>query len=318
MTQSLEVLNRQMGSMESIHSVVHTMKTLSVLNSAPYEQAARAIEDYHQTVLDGLHAFLSATGALDIEAPTDQLRIVVVFGSDHGLCGNYNEVIAAHVAENLATTLPGKTRILCVGAQMADALADRHLQVHEVFLPAASVDGLGRLANLLTRHLDEARQSAGVNDVAVDLAYFARADVRGQMPQITPLLPLDAALLQELRAKPWHSRSLPGYAMPAGDLFRSLVRAHVFASLVRAAAEAMVTENAARMALMQQAEQSVEDRLDALKSNANALRQSGITTELLDVIIGFEALKGRHRTSGRDAEDKETRHQKRTERKKTP
>lgn len=60
----------------------------------------------------------------------------------------------------------------------------------------------------------------------------------------------------------------------------------------------MVTENAARLARMQQAEQSVEDRLDALRSEANALRQDGITTELLDVIIGFEALKGRSRQPG--------------------
>jgi F-type H+-transporting ATPase subunit gamma len=79
--------------------------------------------------------------------------------------------------------------------------------------------------------------------------------------------------------------------MPPEDLFISLIRGHLFASLFRAAAEALVTENAARLALMQQAEQSVDDRLDALKSDTRALRQSAITTELLDVIIGFEALK---------------------------
>ncbi|RBW41287.1 hypothetical protein DS901_17355 [Loktanella sp. D2R18] len=42
---------------------------------------------------------------------------------------------------------------------------------------------------------------------------------------------------------------------------------------------------------MQQAEQSVDDRLGALKSDTRAMRQSEITNELLDVIIGFEALK---------------------------
>jgi len=55
----------------------------------------------------------------------------------------------------------------------------------------------------------------------------------------------------------------------------------------------------ARLALIQQAEQSVDDKLDALKSDARALRQSEITTELLDVIIGYEALKN-DRRSGRD------------------
>lgn len=87
--------------------------------------------------------------------------------------------------------------------------------------------------------------------------------------------------------------------MQPRDLFLSLIRGHLFASLFRAAAEALVTENAARLALMQQAEQSVDDKLDTLKSDTRALRQSEITTELLDVIIGFEALKN-DRRSGRD------------------
>jgi len=295
MVETLEALTRQMGSMESIHSVVHTMKTLSVINSAPYEQAARAIETYHETVLDGLHAFLSATRSLDVPMTPPQSRIIIVFGSDHGLCGNYNEVIADHVATSHCAQHNHHTKILCVGAQMADALSDRALDIEKVFLPPASVDGLGRLANLLTRHLDEMRQSDGLNEIGVDLAFFARGPAHKDAPRVVPLLPLDTALLNGLRAKPWQSRSLPSYAMPPSDLFRSLLRAHVFASLVRAAAEAMVTENAARLALMQQAEQSVEDRLDTLKSDANALRQSGITTELLDVIIGFEALKRRRR-----------------------
>jgi F-type H+-transporting ATPase subunit gamma len=84
--------------------------------------------------------------------------------------------------------------------------------------------------------------------------------------------------------------------METNDLFAVLLRAHLFASLFRAAAEALVTENAARLALMQQAEHSVDDRLEGLKSDTRALRQSEITTELLDVIVGFEALRQNRRS----------------------
>ena len=71
----------------------------------------------------------------------------------------------------------------------------------------------------------------------------------------------------------------------------ALLRNHLFATLFRAIAEALLTENAARLALMQQAERSVDDRLDDLESETRAVRQDEITTELLDVIIGFEALR---------------------------
>ncbi|MGJ8596161.1 F0F1 ATP synthase subunit gamma [Sulfitobacter sp.] len=297
MAQSLEVLSRRTASMQGIRSIVHTMKTLSVINSAPYEHAARSIEAYHETVLMGLHAFFSQTGTLNTSALTAKTKVVIVFGSDHGLCGSYNETLAIHVAEQLFDTTE-EVVILCVGAQMADALRDQHLVPETIFFPPASVDGIGRLANLLTRHLDDMRGTQGMDNMAVSLAYFARDGERGQRPEVITLLPLDPDLVRELQEKPWASRSLPSFSMSPPALLKALIHSHLFASMFRAAAEALVTENAARLALMSQAEQSVDDRLEALTSETRAVRQSEITTEILDVIIGFEALKKKSRHSG--------------------
>ncbi|OAN76417.1 ATPase [Jannaschia sp. EhC01] len=289
MAQTLETLARRSTSMRGIRSVVHTMKTLSVINSAPYEQAAKAIEIYHASVLEGFHAFLTHFGPLDLPSATGTPQILIVFGSDHGLCGNYNEALAAHVAEQTETDT-----VLCVGAQMADALADCGIAAKQTFFPAASVDGIGRLSNLLTRKLEAIRADAPPpHDISVSLAYVARDGAQGQRPVTTSLLPIDKELMAGLAAKPWVSRSLPAFAMPADDLFRALVRSHLFATVFRAIAEALLTENAARLALMQQAERSVDDRIEALGSEMRAVRQDEITTELLDVIIGFEALKKR-------------------------
>lgn len=303
MTQTLEALSRRTTSMQGIRSVVHTMKTLSVINSAPYEHAARAVEAYHLTVLQGLHAFLSQTGPIDVERPDTTTQIIVAFGSDHGLCGNYNDALAAHVRQQIASDSGNPPRILCVGAQMANALADQDLKAEKVLFPPASVDGIGRLANLLTATLDGIRADSARHKISVCLANFVRSDGSSQSPQIAPLLPLDPVLVAELVTKPWPSRSLPYFSMPSEHLFSALIREHLFASLFRASAEALVTENAARLALMQQAEQSVDDRLEALKSDTRALRQTEITTELLDVIIGFEALRKDHRRARTGKED---------------
>lgn len=83
--------------------------------------------------------------------------------------------------------------------------------------------------------------------------------------------------------------------MPAPGLLAALIRSYLFAELFRAAAEALVTENAARLARMSQAERSVEDRLEELAGELRTVRQSEITAEVLDVIIGFEALKDRRK-----------------------
>jgi F-type H+-transporting ATPase subunit gamma len=291
MAQTLDTLVRRTASIQGIRSVVHTMKTLSVINAAPYEHAALAIEAYHQTVLDGLHAFLSGTDPMDAASPDIAKRVLVVFGSDHGLCGNYNEAIAAHVRQHVDKDPGDATTVLCIGAQMADALQDQGFDVEKTFFPAASVDGLERLANLLTERLGQISHASHPREIAVSLAYSARGEADVPTLRIAALLPLDPSLMHDLRTRPWDSRSLPFYSMPPDDLFRALIRSHLFASMFRAAAEAMVTENAARLALMQQAEQSVDDRLEELKSDTRLVRQTEITTELLDVIIGFEALK---------------------------
>jgi F-type H+-transporting ATPase subunit gamma len=291
MTQTLETLSRRTKSMKGIRSVVHTMKTLSVINSAPYDHAAKSIGVYHDTVLDGLHAFVTHYGPVETSTPDIGQQVLIVFGSDHGLCGNYNEALASHVAAHIDVNPVAPLTVLCVGAQMADALSDQGIPVGDTLFPAASVDGIGRLANTLAQRLETIRHDAHPRDMAVSLAYVARDDAHGQQPVIGALLPLDAGLMAELHSKPWVSRSLPTFTMPPDDLFTALVRSHLFASLFRAIAEALMTENAARLALMQQAEQSVDDKLEELMSETRGMRQNEITTELLDVIIGFEALR---------------------------
>ena len=177
MAQTLETLTRRTSSMRGIRSVVHTMKTLSVLNAAPYERAAQAIEAYHESVRTGLHAFVLRFGLLGSVGPavaSAGTRVMIVFGSDHGLCGNYNEALAQHVAARCFTGPGPETMVLCIGAQMADARADARISVDSTLFPAALVDGNGRPANLLTQRLDAIRSAHARAEISVTLAYVAR------------------------------------------------------------------------------------------------------------------------------------------------
>lgn len=293
MAQTLEVLTRRTETMRSIRGIVRTMKTMSVINAHPYELAADNIAAYRATVVKGLHAFVQQHGPLAFDASRATEHAVVVFGSDHGLCGNYNEVIADTVARH-AAGMDG-TRIICVGARMQDALADHGLVPEITLLTPTTPDGLGRLAGTLVTHLDTIRRGGAHTSLTVDLAFSERSAHGLQAPVMQPLLPLDAELMLSLAERPWRSRSLPHSTLPPPTLLAALIRGYLFASLSRTAAEALVTENAARLLRMQQAEQSVADRLEELTGQTRAVRQDEITTELLDVIIGFEALKEREK-----------------------
>lgn len=297
MAQTLEILTRKTDTLKSIRSIVHTMKTLSAINALPYEQAARSIGAYRDTILDGFQAFLQSNGVLALTPQEKASQVIVVFGSDHGLCGNYNEVLADEVSRQLQRWAPaGSTvHVLCVGARMEDALTALGVQIESTLRPPATADGLGRLAGDMVTRFDDIRRDNLSVDVAVTLVFAERAAHGLQAPIAQRLLPLEVELIEDLVHRAWTSRSLPVFNLPPEDLLAALIRSYLFASIFRAAAEALVTENAARLVRMQQAEQSVDERLEILNSETRLARQSEITTELLDVIIGFEALKDRDR-----------------------
>lgn len=284
MAQTLEFLNRQQATLTSIRSIVHTMKTLSAINASPYEQAAQAIAEYRQTLIEGFAAFAYRTGTMPSQSHTISQQLLVVFGSDHGLCGSYNELLAERVAAYAALPENQPLSLLCVGAQMQNALLALDVTPMALLLPPASAEGIGRLASELVSRIEAFSQAKGLNNTAVSLAFTQRAEHHLRDPHLAPLLPLAPSLLA--KAKRWDSRSLPDYNLAPDILLSALLRNYLFSSLFSAAAEAMVTENAARLALMQQAEQSVDERLEEVKGEVNYVRQTDITNELMDVIIG--------------------------------
>ncbi len=293
MVQTLEALNHRMATLQSIRGIVRTMKTLSVVNAAPYDRAAASIKAYHETILQGLQIFAKSALLPETMAgvASHSPKIALVFGSDHGLCGGYNETIAAAAKTHVETD---EWHILAVGAQMEDALSGLGLDVSVRFTPPASPDGIGRLAGEILIALDEYRALAQKNEIALTLTYMQRSGHELQAPVTENLLPLSPTFLTDLAKRPWESRSLPILMMDDAAIFTALIRNHLFASLFRAAAEAIATENAARLSLMQQAERAIDERHEEMLQAVQSARQSEITNELLDVITGFEALKKKY------------------------
>lgn len=285
MAGNLEQLARQERTLASTRSIVRTMKTLAAINAAPYEQAATAIAAYQQVIRRGFAAFAWRMRSQPLPAPgTPRRRILVAFGSDHGFCGNYNELVARVVGGTLADAAGGRSIVLCVGARLEGTLREHGIEPAQALMPPASTDGIGRLAGELVARVERLSQGEPLANLAVSLVYTRRAAHGTRATTVTSLLPLDPALLQPLRR--WPTRALPDFTMAPVALLSALVRSHLFASVFHASAEAMVTENAARLALMQQAEQSVDERLDVLRREISGVRQDEITSELMDIVIG--------------------------------
>lgn len=295
MSETREQLARQSNTLSSINGIVRTMKALSAINAPPYEQAASDIEAYQQSLEKGFAAFAYCTqGRYGKKQGASQERTLhIVFGSDHGLCGNYNEQLASYFAAGFATPnrkpafaqeRKSKSHILCIGARMERALIDHGFQPYKRLMPPASVKGVNRLANQLVHDIQQFSSQQGLQHSHVSLWFTQRAEQSGHVPHHDILLPVPEHLFQ---AKPhWQSTALPFFTLQEEALLSALIRQYLFVHLYRASAEAIATENAARLALMKQAEQTVADRLAEVKQKASQVRQEEITTELMDIVIG--------------------------------
>ncbi len=295
MSSSLEALQKQIKSGHDLSSIVRTMKALAASSVLQYEKAVESLNDYYSTVEMGLSVVL-ASRQEQITLPSsanDGSVLLVIFGSDHGLAGRFNEQIVHFALEEYwsngeDTGFPQKSMIACVGEQAYSRVRSGGYQVEENFHVPASIHAITAAVQSLLERIETWREQDGVQRVL--LLYNRPLSGASYESHAETLLPVDLSSVLQRRME-WQSRSLPTYTMPAPQLLSALLRQYFFVSLYRAFAFSLAAENASRLAAMQAAEKNINERLDELISHYQQARQTAITEELLDIISGFKALR---------------------------
>ena len=297
MSDTMASLRRQINSAGDLQSVVRTMKALAASSIGQYQTSVRALADYYRTVELGLSACLgkSEPAALMVErkGQTDAPAVgAVVFGSDQGLVGQFNDVVADYAIKTLAAR-PGKAQVWAVGERVHARLADASVPLVGLFTVPNSVKAITPLVGQILVQ-SETRLSLGE---VTELHLFYNRPTSGAVyaPVSQRLLPLDEHWRRELAERPWPTRSVPEVMGGGTATLRALIREYLFVSLFRACAESLASEHASRLAAMQRADKNIDELLENLNGTFQRLRQSGIDEELFDVVAGFEALIGPQR-----------------------
>ena len=302
MSDTTASLRRKIGSAGDLQSVVRTMKAVAASSIEQYEKSVRALADYYRTVELGLSACVREGGPAAPNAAgkgrTDARAIgAVVFGSDQGLVGQFNEVVADYALKTLAA-LPAKPRVWAVGERVHARLADAGLPLAGLFTVPNSVKAITPLVGQIlveseTRHSPSATPRLSQGE-ATELHLFYNRPTSGAVyaPVNQRLLPLDENWRRKLAELPWPTGNLPEVMGGGIATLRALIREYLFVSVFRACAESLASENASRLAAMQRADKNIDELLENLHGTFHRLRQSGIDEELFDVVSGFEALIG--------------------------
>ncbi len=292
--ETLEELKRRIESTKDLQSVVKTMKALAAVRIRQYEKAVESLGDYNETVEMALRViFLNRPQIMLGARPGSRDRLgAIVFGSDHGMCGQLNDQVVSHTLNEIVRFSQAGTRnrfIMAVGERVRGRLEDAGQPVDESISVPGSVTGITPLVQDILVKIEAWHDKKGLNTVLLFYSkYISGASYR---PKTVNLLPVDRKWLSNLREKGWPNRCLPMFTMDWELLFSALIRQYIFVSLFRAFAESLASENASRLASMQGAEKNIQDRLRELNMRYHQQRQTSITEELLDIVSGFEALK---------------------------
>lgn len=295
--ENLESVRRRIDVAEEVQSIVRTMKSLAAVGIKQYEAAVESLGDYNRTLQLGFQVLLR-----DAEMPLGEPRAdsqrfgAIVFGSDHGMCGRFNEDIADYTT-NYLRHLTGSNdhwSVLTVGTRMQGLLEEADLTITATADRPGSLAGVKPFVQKLLAQVDSWRTEHDFDHVFA--FYNKRLSASSFKPTHLRILPPDLHTLSKPEQDEPGFRTLATFTMEREALFHALIRQYLFAVLFRACAESLAGENASRIAAMQAAEKSITDRLTELHSRFNQMRQTAITEEILDIITGFEAItRGKRR-----------------------
>ena len=292
MSDTLASLRRKISGAGDLKSVVRSMKALAASSIGQYEKSVLALADYDRTVELGLVVCLRNREAAAEQAgrpagAAAKTVTAIVFGSDQGLVGQFNDVLADFVAKAL-DPLPGEKKVWAVGERIHSRLADAGLPPVGLFAVPTSVNAITPLVGQI---LVESEAHHGKGEI-VQLYLFHNRPKSGAAyePVSQHLLPLDAQWELRLAHLPWPTKNLPEVIGDHEQTLRALVREYLFVSLFKACAESLAAENASRLAAMQRAEKNIDDLVGNLNQTFRRLRQTSIDEELFDVLSGYESL----------------------------
>ncbi len=291
MSETLTSLRHKIASADELESVVRTMKAMAASSIGQYENAVRSLDDYYRTVQLGLMACFQQGNLSTLKARRYQQRNaatgVIVFGSDQGLVGQFNEVMVAFVESRLAD-LPGKKQVWAVGERVQARLTETPLTLQDSFNLPNTIHAIAALVGQILIEIEARREQGSIERVF--LFYHRPQPGSIYAPVCQQLLPLDQSWQHNIATKQWPTNNLPEVVPKGSHTLRALVREYLFVSIFRACAESLASENASRLSAMQRAEKNIDELQEDLNRTFHRLRQSDIDEELFDVLSGFEAL----------------------------
>lgn len=283
----LEEIKNKIKITDELLTLVRTMKVLATSSIHQYQTAHDSLQNYFETIAMGFQILVKSTPQL-IETAVESEKIgAIIFGSDLGMCGKFNEQIADFAINSMASEKISfeDRRVMTIGEHVTNNfLAYPHS--HNLLFPV-SLDGIKKILSAALTIIEGWIINEKVSSIL--LFYNKPAGEFSYKPTMVKILPLDSNWLENLAKRAWPNKVLPTFFIKERELFSALVREYLYISLQRTFVESLLSENVSRLSSMQYAENHILNRLDELNLTYNQQWQSNITEEILEIVEGYEA-----------------------------
>ena len=291
---SLKALKMRINSVKSTQKITKAMKMVAAAKLRRAQEAAEASRPYAER-LERVVASIASKVTVGPQSPKllagtgkDQVHLLVVATSDKGLAGAFNTNIvrlARKKAEELRAA--GKTvKFYTIGKKGKDQLGRTF---RSDIINSIEPGDLGKLTFADMQGYAEdlnARFEAGEFDVA-HLLFSRFGSVLNQEPTAIQLMPVAVAETGSVAAGV--SASVE-YEPDEEEILADLLPRNVAVQLLRANRENAASEQGSKMTAMDNATRNAGDMINKLTIQYNRTRQAAITTELIEIIAGAEAL----------------------------
>ena len=293
---NLKDLKIRIDSVKSTRKITSAMKMVSAAKLRKAQMSAEAARPYAERMdrmagslarsfegVEGAPALLAGNGS-------SQTHLIVTVTSDRGLCGGFNSNVAREAKRQIrALKGEGKTvKVLCLGRKGRDGLKSEFKSLivdtyEDLLRNGAQYNDAVAIANRIIEMFEN-----GEADVCtVIYTRFKSAMTQVVTPQ--QVIPFPMSTIKEVGAET-NSGGLYEYEPSDDEIMNELLPRNIATQVFRALLESNASEHGARMTSMDSATRNAGDMIDNLTLVYNRTRQANITSELIEIISGAEAL----------------------------
>lgn len=284
---NLRELRNKLNTVKSTRKLTAAMKLVAGVKLRKAEQKAessRGYAEYLSKIISGIRRdFLDKCPEMLVGRESSTNVLLVVFGADKGLCGNFNYNVIKGTKQEVARLLESgkKVKVLCLCQKVYNTLSKMLACEVELFEETnktdQSFDYAARVAKFACQEFLESRIDV------VRLLYTKYVSAMNREVRVDEVVPISQTEASD-------DDTMTVFEPSAEEVFNRILEYNVAVQMHQAALESMASEQSARMTAMDSATRNADEIIAKMALKYNRLRQSMITLELVEVISGAEAL----------------------------